>query len=193
MYRQIPGLILMICVLSACALAQNNNPKATNDEGTPADSSIPADIKLSSIGRIKPKGRIQDPELNNIKTIEYLVAVGKPSIPWLIGQLDDETKIDHRVMDYWYQTYVGDLAFIVLGSLFQDRKGQSTIPGFGWDEFLERESPDDMAEAVLRDYIEKHGRKRIKTRWQEYWNANKDRIEWDQACYCFRTDKANEN
>jgi hypothetical protein len=143
-------------------------------------------LKLNQITRIAPKRRVQDKDRNKIKVVEYLIAVGKPSIPWLIEQLDDETKIDHQVMDYWYQTQTGDVALIVLSNFFEDRARNPTVPGFGWDSFLERKNPEAMAEQILRTYIARFGRSKMKSRWQEMWQKNKDDIDWDWDCYCYR-------
>ena len=150
-------------------------------------------IRLEQIPWIAPKGRVQDPHYNRIKQVEYLLSVGKPSIPFLIEKLDDETKIDHQVLNYWYNVYVGDMALVILTNFFKDRSFRYTVKSLGWDTFLERKNRDQMSEEVLRDYIDKHGRMKIKERWLEFWKQNKDRIELDRECNCFRlTEGSNE-
>jgi hypothetical protein len=63
----------------------------------------------------------------------------------------------------------------------------STIPGFSWDEFLERgNDKDSTGEQILRIYIEKHGRKSIKKQWQKLWDKNKENIVWDENERCFK-------
>lgn len=116
-----------------------------------------------------------------------LLANGKDSIPFLINQLENETEMDRTIMSF-YRLYVGDMAHIILTDFFTDEtETKSTIPGFGWDEFLERGSDKDiMGEEVLRRYIRKHGRKSIKQRWQKTWDQNKDKIFWDEKCRCFK-------
>ena len=145
-------------------------------------------VDLSRIAYIAPKGRVQDKEYNQIRTIEKLIAVGKDSIPFLIDKLDDETKIKHHVKNYWSEVSVGDLALIVLTNFFLDSSWQkSTIPNVGWDEFLERgEDKNSTGEDILRNYIEKHGRKKIKDRWQKIWEENKENIYWDKDDQCFK-------
>lgn len=140
---------------------------------------------------ILTKGRVQDGQTALGETNQIaidLVANSKGSIPFLINQLDDDAEMDRHVMNYWYQLYVGDMAHIILTDFFTDETGiNSTIPGFGWDEFLERgDDKDIMGEEVLRRYIRKHGRKSIKQRWQKMWDQKKDKIFWDEKCNCFK-------
>ena len=145
-------------------------------------------ISLASVDWMPPKGRSHD---HDNKTINYLVTIGKPSIPWLIEQLDDETVIEHQVMSKWYNNSKADVSLVILFGLFRHRSGKPTVPGFAWDEFLERENREITAETVLRDYIEKYGRAKIKLRWQTMWEENKDRISWDKKCKCFKLDSEN--
>lgn len=148
-------------------------------------------IDLRRIARIAPKGRVQDKRYNKIVAIDVLTAVGKDSIPFLIDKLDDETKIKHHVMDYWYSVSVSDVALVILTNFFLDKSWRlSTIPGLTWDEFLERgDDKDSTGEGILRKYIAKHGRKKIKERWQKIWEENKDKIYWDNDEKCFKLKK----
>ena len=137
------------------------------------------------------KGRFQDGDTalgEQNQVAKDLVANGKAAIPFLIAKLEDETEMDSRVINFWYQLHVGDMAHIILTDLFTDKGGShSTIPGFEWDEFLERGGDRSlMGEEVLRRYIRKHGRRSIKQRWQKMWEQNKDKIFWDPKCYCFK-------
>ena len=149
------------------------------------------EIDISKMGPLGPK-RMQsdmtDAEGNRNRVLEVLIANGTDSIPFLINQLDDETKIERRIIPFFYQQSVGDVALVILSQLFSDEtEMQSTVPGFWWDDFLERGGDRSlMGEEVLRRYIQKHGRKKIKQRWQQMWDRNKDRIFWDEKCYCFK-------
>jgi hypothetical protein len=147
-----------------------------------------SDIHLASIGRIAPKGRVQDAGNNNSTVVTSVIQHGKEAIPYLISKLDDETKIDGHVIDYWYEVRVADVAFIILTDLFTDSSlRNTTVPGVGWDEFLERGGNGDLtAQQVLRNYISKHGRQAIKDRWQALWLEYRDRLSWDENERCFR-------
>lgn len=147
-----------------------------------------SETNLARIGRIAPKGRVQDTDYNQLPIVEQLVVHGKASIPFLIGKLDDETKVESRVVDYWSDVRVADVALIILTDLFTDESWESaTISGVGWDEFLG--GGDDInptGEQRLRKYVAKHGRKSIKERWQQIWETHKERIFWDDMKRCFR-------
>jgi hypothetical protein len=151
-------------------------------------------IDISKVPPLDVKARFQEGKTGTgepNQVAKDLVANGKGSIPFLIGKLDDETEIDHRIENYWGRLYVGDLALIILTDFFTERDlGKSAIPGFRWDEFLEKGNDKELTgEAVLRRYIEKHGRKEIRQRWQQVWDQNKEKIFWDAKCSCFRMGK----
>ncbi len=136
---------------------------------TPTPSVVKKDLKsidLTTIKHIEPKGRAQDGALedenfNTLPLADDLLAHGRDSIPFLISKLDDETEMKRGTIDFWYDVYVGDVALVILNDFFtKDDELTSTIEGFGWDEFLERgNDKDSMGEQILRNYIEKHGRK----------------------------------
>jgi len=139
-------------------------------------------------------GRIQDGTDavgNENHIVQELLANGKDSIPFLIDQLDNETEINRHIVPFWYRVYVDDLALIVLNDFFTDQTElKSTVPGFDWDEFLERgKDKDSTSEEIFRRYIQKHGRRNIKERWQRMWEQNKDNIYWDNNCSCFNLKK----
>jgi hypothetical protein len=146
------------------------------------------EINLAAIGAIAAKGRVQDTDYNQLPVVEQLIAHRKQSIPFLISKLDDETKIQGHVMDYWNEVRVADVALIILTDFFVDHTWQNTtIPGVGWNEFLERGANSDItAEEVLRNYISRHGRSKIKSRWQKIWDKYRDQIEWDETERCFK-------
>ena len=145
-------------------------------------------INLATIGAIAPKGRVQDAEYNRLPLVDQLIAHGRDSIPYLISKLDDETKIEGHVVDYWHEVRVADIALIILTDFFTDHTWQNTtIPGIGWNQFLERGgNPDLTSEQVLKNYISKHGRSRIKQRWQKIWETYQGKIEWDEKERCFQ-------
>ncbi|CAN5785566.1 hypothetical protein BH20ACI4_BH20ACI4_15990 [soil metagenome] len=150
------------------------------------------EIDLTTIKHTVPKGRVQDEglkdeEFEKLPITDDLIAHGKDSIPFLISKLNDETEMKRGTIDFWYQVYVGDIALVILNDFFTKNDGlTSTIPGFGWDEFLERGNDKaSMGEEILRRYIEKHGRKNIKERWQKMWDENKEKIYWNEEEKCF--------
>lgn len=165
----------------------------TSPTKTPAPKKDLNKIDLTEIKHIAPKGRAQDESLEDENLVEIsiaddLLAHGKDSIPFLISKLDDETEMKRGTIDFWYQVYVGDVALVILNDFFmKNDELTSTIPGFYWDDFLERGNDKHlMSEEILRRYIEKHGREKIKERWQKMWDENKDKIYWDETERCFR-------
>ena len=151
-----------------------------------------AEINLADIGAIGPKGRVQDTEYKQLPVVERLIAHGKESVPYLISKLDDETKIGGHVVDYWYDVRVGDVALIILTDFFTDSTWQkTTISGVGWDKFLERGDDTNLTgEQLLRNYISKYGRTKIKERWQQIWQEYRNEIQWDEKERCFKVTKA---
>jgi len=172
-------VMLALLLLASC---QTETPVAQ-----PTHSRALTEINLAEIGALGPKGRVQDAEYTRSPVVKELLAHGKSSIPYLISKLDDETKIDSHVMDYWHEVRVGDVALIVLSDFFTDRSWQhTTLPAVSWDEFLERGHDRHLtSEQVLRSYIAKHGRLNIKTRWQQIWETHQKEIFWDEAERCF--------
>jgi hypothetical protein len=189
---------MMKCILSCLASllviscgkadAVRNSSSAVAPSPTSQSALIQlSEIDLAHTGRIAPKGRVQDREYNQLPVVEQLIAHGKESIPFLISKLDDETRIEGHVVDYWNQVYVGDVALIFLSDFFLDRRWESsTIEGMKWDEFLGRGNKEITGEQVLRSYVERHGRKRIKQRWQNAWEKYQERIYWDEQERAFK-------
>jgi len=84
-------------------------------------------VDLTTITHFAPKGRVQDKSYNpNEPVIDSLVAKGTGSIPLLIELLDNDTIIDHQVLD-WPQNSVGDIAFVILTDFAQGSNGKATI------------------------------------------------------------------
>jgi hypothetical protein len=178
--------VLLSCG-DACAGRASNSaaPVAT---ASPSAQIRLSEIDLTRIGHIAPKGRVQDAEYNQLPIVEQLIAHGKESIPFLISKLEDETKIEAHVLDFWYQVSVGDVALVILSDFFLDKNGKkSTIAGMHWNEFLARGNNNNFTgEQVLRNYIERYGRRKIKERWQNVWQQYQDRIFWNQQERAFK-------
>ncbi len=189
--------VIIIFLLSGCNTAEISKVDALPTQTPVLPKTDLSKIDLTEIKHIRPKGRaqdgaLQDKEFNELPIANDLLSHGKDSIPFLIGKLDDETELNRRIINYWYKVYVGDIALIILSDFFTSNDGMtSTIQEFGWDEFLERgNDKDSTGEAILRKYVEKHGRKNIKARWQKVWNDNKENIYWDETDRCFKIRKS---
>jgi hypothetical protein len=182
-------LILPLLVLTACAPVPSAIIQQPIQERQKSRTSLVplSDIELAAIGAIAPKGRVQDRDYNDLPVVTTLIAHGQEALPYLISKLNDETIIEAHVMDYWHEVRVGDVALIILSDFFTDSNQNTTIPAVGWDEFLERGTNSGLTAAqVLRNYISKHGRKKIKARWQETWREYRDRVFWDENERCFK-------
>src|SRR5688500_7495724 len=141
---RLTNLLLIIGLSLPTGCARAPSAKVTERLPVKEDSSalgVPvSDISLASIGSIAPKGRVQDGEYNDLAVVKRLIQQGKEAIPYLISKLDDETRIEGHVMDYWSEVRVADVALIILTDFFTDSSWQNTtVPGVGWDELLERE------------------------------------------------------
>ncbi len=187
---------ILIFLLSGCNTSEISKAGTLQTQTIVTPKLDLSKIDLTQIKYINPQGRAQDgglkdKEFNQLSIADDLIANGKDSIPYLIGKLDNETELDRSVINFWYKVYVGDVALIILNDLFTKDDGKtSTIKGFSWDDFLERgNDKDSMSEAILRNYIKKHGRKNIKARWQKVWDDNKENIFWDETERCFKVGK----
>lgn len=194
MFKKVTTILILLVSMIASTCSEKNLPLITNPTELKQEMPTPVleQIDISKMPPLSPKGRMQDDETdalgNKNQIVMDLVAHGKNSIPFLINQLDDEIPMNRHAMNYWYRLYIGDMAHIILTDLFTDEtETNSTVPGFGWDEFLERgDDKASMGEEILRRYIRKYGRRHIKERWQKMWNENKESIFWDEQCRCFR-------
>lgn len=179
-------LLIIFAVLSlSCANVDAVRSEDSASLITPSPTQAPKvplnQINLALIGPTGGKGRVQDRDYIKLQIVDQLLHHGKEAIPFLIDKLDDETKIDYQIVDFWNDAYVGDVAFMILQDFFLDSKWEkSAIEGMDWDSFLERGNNRDITgEGLLRRYIEKYGRKKIKQRWQDAWDKSKDRIYWN--------------
>jgi hypothetical protein len=135
-----------------------------------------------SHGFCRFKGRLQDKEYCDSKLMDRIIKLGKPAIPLLIAQLTDERETK-PIYDYWTYTTIGDNAHFILDDLFLDATWTKfTLPG------LESLHPDckESAEQCWREFLGKNGRKFVQDQWLAAWNANKDRIYWDDKDRCYR-------
>jgi len=187
-------ILAMLMVVGSTACSGSDQLPVVSDPTIKVDSTPKPALELVDLSKVPPlasKGRFQDGRTGNGQPNQIandIVTNGKESIPFLIRKLDDDTEIDRHIMNYWYRLSEGDLALVILFDLFTDKTGaNSTVPGFSYGEFLEGgRDPSLTGEEILRRYIRKHGRAKIKQRWQQLWNEKKDKIVWDERCYCFR-------
>jgi hypothetical protein len=131
------------------------------------------------------KGRLQDKDYCESKMMDQIIAQGKDAIPILISQLTDTRASKEPIEDYWHQTTAGDIAYFILGDLFTDSDWKTfTMPGL---EALNHDCGDNIdAETCWLRFLKKHGRKFVQDQWLAAWNANKDRVYWDEKARCFR-------
>ena len=183
-------VLIGLLVFTGCGVTSAPAPVKTATPETVRQDlpTVPlSQIDLSKIGAVTPKGRVQDRDYNNLPVVENLIAHGREAVPFLIGKLDDEAEIKDHVFDYWSDVRVGDVAFVILTDFFTDATWQkTTIPGVGYDMFLGRTNPNITGEGVMRNYIAKHGRHDITTRWRAIWAQYQERVYWDENDRCFK-------
>jgi hypothetical protein len=131
----------------------------------------------------RAKGRLQDKDYCKSTVMDQILAKGKDAIPILISQISDTRSAKDSIYDYWGPMTVGDVAHLVLMSLFLDSDWKTpTMPGL-------KQVDLDCGAASFQCYqelLKKHGRKFIQNQWLTAWNANKDRVYWDARARCFR-------
>src|SRR5437660_5467014 len=104
--------VLVLCIGAGLAGCQRTRQQVVREAGRqeptvssatprPSPPKPLADIDLTKIGHLAPKGRVQDKEYNDAPVIDDLISHGKDSIPFLISKLDDRTVIHYSVEDYW--------------------------------------------------------------------------------------------
>lgn len=182
------SLLATACDKSGPALSESVAPSHSPSPTTANNKRPLSELDLSRIGHIASKGRVQDKEYNNLGEIEELIASGKDSIPFLISKLEDETAIKHHVLDYWPQPVtVGDVAYVILMDFTTDSSStKNTIPGTDRDSLLGKYDPDLPGVERLARFVEKHGRKPVRQKWEKVWAAHKDQIVWDERERCFK-------
>ena len=182
-------VLCLIAVFSGCA----KTPVAPQTAVIPSpplakSSKALSEIDLSKIGHIAPKGRVQDKDYNDLEIVDHLIANGKGSIPYLISKLDDKTVIHRPLLDFWPELTVGDVAFLILCDFSLDSSWtKETIPGTNFNEFFgKRKNPQQPASEYYHDQLARHGRQRMKAKWETIWTTYGDRIAWDEKERCFK-------
>jgi hypothetical protein len=164
-------------------------PEKTFDGAETKALNIKDEIDLLKINPIAPKGRIQDTEYNfrNQDMVEKLIKHGKASIPFLIENLSNETKLPAGIIDYWPEVTAGDIAMIILTNLFIDSSWEkTTIPEAKWGYVIGyNEKSNTPFFEWLTHFTERHGRKPIKNKWEKTWKKYQKRIYWDEKERCF--------
>ncbi len=139
-------------------------------------------------GMCRAKGRLQDKEYCSSKMMDKILAQGKDAIPILISQLTGTRPTKQPIYDYWSLTTSGDVAYFILTDLFTDSDWKTfNMPGL---EALNQHCTEN-AENCWRDLLEKHSRKFVQDQWLAAWNANKDRVYWNDKARCFRVRATN--
>jgi hypothetical protein len=160
---------------------------ATSAATPQARTSQPSKFRLWEFdeveGTCRAKGRLQDRGYCDSKMMNQIVEEGKPAIPILISELTDTRRTQEPIYDYWSYTTAGDVAYFILTDLFTDSDWKTfNMPGL---ELLS-EKCDEPAENCWRRVLKEHGRKFVQQKWLAAWNANSDRVYWEEQCRCFR-------
>lgn len=114
-----------------------------------------------------------------------ILAAGKDAIPILISQLTDSDRTKRPIQDGWTYTNAGDVAYIVLISLFTGTDGTFNLPDVPTWKAVMR-GCNTAVEGCWREYVRKTGRESIQQAWLKAWTAHKDQIFWDSRSRCFR-------
>ena len=130
----------------------------------------------------RAKGRFQDRDYCSSKIMDQIVADGKSSIPILISQITDARWIAEPIEDFWPRIQVGDLVYFILSDLFlDDTWTKRTMP-----ELFTGPTCEDPSWVCWANFRKAHSLATIQAKWRNFWNANKDRIYWDEKARCFR-------
>lgn len=128
------------------------------------------------------KGRSQDCPG---KVMAEILTKGKDSIPILISQLTDSERTKKPIEDQWSYTDSGDVAYIVLISLFTTHDGDFNLPDVPtWKAVIK--GCNSSVEGCWREYVKKNGRESVQQAWMKAWNLHKSQISWDPKERCFR-------
>jgi hypothetical protein len=175
------GLPLLVFFLSLCCSSETlaqTGPSPTKD-----NIQLWRFDELTAPGSCRAKGRFQDKEYCDSQVVNQILALGKDAIPFLISELTDDRKTKHPIYDLWTYTAAGDIANSFLFDLF-------TAPDWTVSPMPELESLHmectHPGEWCWRKFLHKNGRKFVQERWRGAWEANKNRIYWDESARCFR-------
>lgn len=128
------------------------------------------------------KGRSQDCPG---KVMTEILKKGKDAVPILISQLTDSERTKKPIEDQWSYTDAGDVAYIVLISLFTTHDGDFNLPDVPtWNTVIR--GCNTSVEGCWREYIAKNGRANVQQAWMKAWNQHKNQISWDPRERCFR-------
>jgi len=131
----------------------------------------------------RAKGRLQDKDYCKSTVTDQILAQGKDAIPILISQITDTRPAKEPIYDFWGPMTVGDVAYLVLMSLFLDSNWKTrTMPGLKQIDIDCGLASDQCYQQILK----RHGRKFIQNQWLATWNANKRRVYWDSTNRCFK-------
>jgi hypothetical protein len=119
------------------------------------------------------------------KVMTDILAAGKDAIPILISQLTDSDRTKRPIQDGWTYTNSGDVAYIVLISLFTGTDGTFNLPDVPTWKAVMR-GCNTGVEGCWREYVRKTGRESIQQAWLKAWTVHKDQIFWDSKSRCFR-------
>jgi hypothetical protein len=131
----------------------------------------------------RAKGRLQDKQYCASQMMDQIIAQGKDAIPVLISQLTETRPTRKPIYDYWARTTSGDVAFFILHDLFTDSDWKTfNLPGVT----SPNEGCSEGSQGCWMIFLKKHGRRPLQQEWEKAWEANKDRIYWNETVRCFR-------
>jgi hypothetical protein len=145
---------------------------------------------LAGIDRLPPKGRVQD---TDSVVIERLIDAAQEGLEFLAGKTASDRLYSedpyHRVVDYWPELREGDLALMIITSLFIGPDGDTTLPELCWDRFLEREPGEEMAAwDLVERFVDLHGRDLMRDRLREVLAENSGNLVWDEMQRFYRVE-----
>jgi hypothetical protein len=172
--------LLVFFLLSLCCSSET---RAQTGPSPARDIQLWRFDELTAPGSCRAKGRFQDKEYCDSQVVNQILALGKDAIPFLISELTDDRKTKHPIYDLWSYTAAGDIANSFLFDLFT--APDWTMPPMPELESLHMECTHP-GESCWRKFLHKNGRKFVQEQWRAAWEANKDRLYWDESARCFR-------
>ncbi len=168
MLKSISGLLIFISVVFVAAELRAKTHK----------------FPLASFDNTGCQSKARSQDCPN-KVMAEILMKGKDSIPILISQLTDSEQTKKPIEAQWSYTESGDVAYIVLISLFTTPKGDFNLPDVPtWKNVIR--GCNTSVEGCWREYLRKHGRERVQRAWLHAWKLHKDQISWDPKEKCFR-------
>lgn len=165
--------ILISALVISCVIVRSSPPPCISRE------------MLLSLPRLEPMRRVQD---QNLFDASLASMSARTCVRDLVGLLDDPSPARAGVIDFWTETTVGDLAFIVLVDLFTLPDGESsTLSDASWESMLAPIDTTLSAEEQLRAFDARFGRAELRRRWQAILDARIDRLVWDSSAKVIRT------